>query len=193
MHAFCQRFSCFHSIIHGDSSCDGGWFTYLSADCPHMPDTCKNNKYKKNHPACLSRLTAAFVLHIMRALHQLSTDIIMSFLYRTVWERETPLPFTFIHHHHDFPGLSRVWVDGTRNRSTVESYVTVMPLAAVNALPGNIHCANSLKMQTRNFHLYCLKFLPCITAVKVRWCYVEKKIPLQLRLTCPRSCHYCRC
>lgn len=47
MHAFCQQFNCFHSTIHVDSSCGGGWLTYLSADCPHMPNTCKNNKNKE--------------------------------------------------------------------------------------------------------------------------------------------------
>lgn len=45
----------------------------------------------------------------------------------------------FIHHHHDFPGLSVCerlkWADDVRNQAIVESYVTVRPTAAVNSTP----------------------------------------------------------
>lgn len=53
--------------------------------------------------------------------------------------RTTSVTQGFIHHHHDFPGLSVCvplkWPDGMRNRSAVESYVTVRPTAAVNNTP----------------------------------------------------------
>ena len=50
-----------------------------------------------------------------------------------------PLSLSGFIHHHDVPVLSVCaplkWLDGVRNRSAVESYVTVMPTAAVNNPP----------------------------------------------------------